>query len=387
MIATLLLVATQACKKSETAAAGGSDRERSCAMIEDGFGPTGALDLEIAIAASGLEVPWGIAFLPGGDMLVTERGGALRLVSGGRLIAEPVARVPVSAEAEGGLLGLALDPEHARNRAFYMYMTAGTKGGAANRVERWVLAADHRSARRDAVLIDDIPAARFHDGGYLTFGPDQMLYIGTGDAREPDLAQDRSSLAGKILRVTRDGAAAPGNPWPGNPAYVIGVRNTQGFGWRDDNTLVVADHGPSGELGRSGHDEVTAIAAGAIAGANLGWPEIYGCQKRAGMIAPAIAWKDAVPPGGAIVYKGDAIGAWRGDVIVGTLGSRHLHHIELGDDGAVTGHHVYLADRFGRLRTVAEGPDGALYVLTSNCDGRGDCPDSGDVILRITAAR
>ena len=372
------------CKKSASPdpAPSRGDSDGSCLLVEDGFGPEGDLDLEVSRVASGLRVPWGVAFLPGGDILVTERAGAVRLVRDGKLVKKPVAEIEVVSDAEGGLLGLTLDPDFDESRAFYIYFTAA--GG--NRVERWVLAGDHASAGREAVLIDSIPAARFHDGGFLTFGPDGMLYVGTGDARDPDKAQDRGSLAGKILRITRDGEPAPGNPWPDNPAYVIGVRNTQGFGWLDSGALVVADHGPSGELGRRGHDEVTVIPPDAIAGANLGWPEIYGCQEREGMLTPAISFAEAVPPGGATIYRGDAIRRWRGDVILGTLGSRHLHQIALAGDGTVEAHYVFLRDRHGRLRTVVNGPNGALYALTSNCDDRGECPAGGDSILRITAA-
>lgn len=395
MLPVLVALAFVGCKKTPSTESGdspppspGADAAPdpgNCRLVEDGFGPAGELDLSVEVVAEGLRVPWGIAFLPGGELLVTERGGAIRLVREGRLVPRAVAEVDVSSRAEGGLLGLALDPEHAENRGFYIYFTAEGEGGPVNRVERWILAEDGAAARREATIVDEIPAAPFHDGGFLTFGPEKMLYIGTGDAGDPEAAQDRRSLAGKILRVNRDGEAAPGNPWPGHRAYVMGIRNTQGFGWLESGAMVIADHGPSGELGRSGHDEVSVVAAEQVAGANLGWPTIYGCERRAGLITPVISWKDAVPPGGALVVSGDGISTWRGDVLLGTLRSEHLQRVALSAGGRLEGHEVYLRGARGRIRTVAQGPDGAIYLLTSNCDGRGTCPDSGDQILRVSA--
>jgi len=376
-LALLLLVAPTAC--------GATARAPGCKLVEGGHGPAGAVAIRVERVASGLAVPWGLAFVPGGDVLVTERRGRVRLIRGGKLEAQPIATVPVSSQAESGLLGIALDPRFRENRRFYVYYTASKPGRNVNRVVRYVLADDGLSAREDRVLLDDVPAASFHDGGRLRFGPDGMLYVGTGDAGEPSRSQDRGSPSGKILRLTTDGAPAPGNPFPDSPVFVLGVRNVQAFDWLDDATLVVADHGPSGEMLRRGHDEITI----ARAGSNLGWPDIYSCEARAGMVAPVLVFEDAAPPGGASVYRGDAIPAWKGSVLVGTLRSRHLHRVELSPDGALVKHEVYLAGDppggLGRIRDVVQGPDGALWVTTSNCDGRGTCPAEKDVVARIVA--
>ncbi len=349
----------------------------ACMLVEEGFGPTGTIDVRAEEVASGLEVPWGIAFLPDGGMLVTERTGSIRMIRDGQLADEPVASVEASVSGEGGLLGIAVHPDFAANRFFYLYYTTST----GNQVERWRLSDDGSSASADRLIFGDIPSARFHNGGRLRFGPDGMLYIGTGDAGNPDSAQDSGSPAGKLLRVTPDGDVPDDNPFSESPVYVMGIRNTQGFDWPDERTLWLTDHGPSGEMGRQGHDEVNI----ARAGSNLGWPTSYGCDTASGMAAPALTWEEAVPPGGAAIYRGDAIPEWQDDLIVGTLGSRHLHHITL-DDGRVERHAVYLRgdepDGYGRLREVIMGPDG-LYVTTSNCDGRGTCPSDGDKILRI----
>lgn len=348
-----------------------------CVLVEDGFGPAGTIGIEVEVVASGLEVPWGIAFLPDGGMLVTERSGTIQMIRDGEVLYEPVASVEASASGEGGLLGIAAHPDFSTNRHFFVYYT--TSDG--NRVERWRLSEDGSSATADRVILEGIPSARFHNGGRLRFGPDGMLYIGTGDAGDPSTSQDRNSLAGKLLRVTADGDVPGDNPFPGSPVYVTGIRNTQGFDWPNDRTVWLTDHGPSGERGRQGHDEVNV----AEAGSNLGWPDIYGCESAEEMSEPVLTWQSAVPPGGAAIYRGDGISEWQGDLIVGTLGSRHLHHVDI--EGGAVGHHaVYLEgdepDGHGRLREVVMGPDG-LYVTTSNCDGRGTCPSDGDKILRI----
>ncbi len=349
-------------------------RDPNCTLVEEGFGPSGATPISVQVVASGLEVPWGIAFLPSGGMLVTERPGRIRFVEEGAAL-RTVAEVPVAPGGEGGLLGIALAPDFADTRAFFLYFTA--EGG--NRVERWTLAEDVSSASLERVVLADIPAAQYHDGGRLRIGPDGMLYIGTGDAREPDLSQDRQSLAGKVLRLSPDGTVPADNPSPGSPVYLLGLRNTQGFDWLDDGSMLVTDHGPSGELGRSAHDEVSV----ARAGDNLGWPTVYACEGGDGLVTPLLTFGKAVPPGGAAIYRGDAITAWRGSVLIGSLGARHLHRVMLNDDRSLRGHEVYLDGTHGRLRDVLMGPDGHLYVTTSNCDGRGECGPDKDSILRI----
>jgi glucose/arabinose dehydrogenase len=215
----------------------------------------------------------------------------------------------------------------------------------------------------------------------------RILYIGTGDAGVPELSQDPSSLAGKLLRVTDAGEIPADNPIPGEAAYLTGVRNTQGFDWRDDGTLVLTDHGPSGlpvEDGRTDHDEINIVAPGD----NLGSPDIYSCETREGMVTPRKTWARAMPPGGTAIYTGSSL-PWQGDVFIGVLGFEpdvgHLHRISLDASGEVTRSETYLReeDGFGRLRDVVMGPDGHLYVTTSNCDGRGEC-GTGDRILRLT---
>ena len=334
------------------------------------------------MVVDGLEVPWGIAFISQREMLVTERPGRIRLVRDSSLVPEPVATLEVVDAAEGGLLGIALHPAFSDNGLFYVYLTAKTEAGSENRVERWKLAPSHAAATLDRVILQGIASAQFHDGGRIHFGPDRMLYVGTGDARHPDAAQDLASLSGKVLRLTADGAVPADNPWSARPAFVTGVRNTEGFDWLDATTMVVTDHGPSGELDRKGHDEVNVVKPGQ----NLGWPTIYSCEAKPGLVSPLLTWQTAAPPGGAAIYRGSKIPEWKGSLLIGMLGSKQLHRVvfDAADPTKIVLHETYFEDQFGRLRDVAMGPDGELYVTTSNCDGRGRCPKEKDAILRVT---
>ncbi len=354
-------------------------RAPACETVDDGYGPAGKTALKVEVVADGLRVPWGLAFLPDKSMLVTERGGQIsRIANRKRSV---IARVAVSGSSEGGLLGIALHPDVARTHYFYIYYTADAPGGARNRVERWRLSDNLAKATKDKEIVVDIPAARYHDGGRLAFGPDGMLYVATGDATEPESAQDHDTLAGKILRVTDDGKVPADNPTRQSPVFISGVRNVEAFDWDAKGALAIADHGPSGELARTGHDRVFLIRE--PAGTNLGWPAVYDCQARDGFTAPKLTWETAVPPGGATFYRDGSITAWRGELVIATLASHHLHRVRFGRDGRVVSHHTELTDH-GRLRTAVIGPDGELYVTTSNCDGRGECPRRGDAILKIT---
>lgn len=352
-------------------------------LVEDDYGPDGKVPVKAVRVVSGLEVPWAIAFLPGGDMLVTERPGRLRLVKDGALQPDPVMTVPVPGGAgEGGLLGLALHPDFAKNRLFFVFFTHDEGGGPENRVARYRLAEDARSATFDRVILDGIPAHTFHDGGRLRIGPDGMLYVGTGDGGDPNRSRDRASLNGKVLRLTPDGEIPADNPFPGSPVWLSGLRNTEGLDWLTDDTMLVADHGPSGEFGRRGHDELNV----AKRGDDLGWPTIFGCETAPDLLTPIISWSQAVPPGGIALDRGERIPAWKGSVLMGTLGSRHLHRFVLQDE-RVASHEVYFRGDppkgLGRLREVVVDPGGTIYVSTSNCDGRGTCPATKDEIVRI----
>lgn len=331
--------------------------------------------------AQGLEIPWAVAFAPDGRVFVTERPGRIRVIRDGRLDPEPVARLPAAHVGEGGLLGLALDPAFPRRPFLYVYYTY-RDGGLWNRVER-LRERDGRLVR-DKVLLERIPGASIHDGGRLRFGPDGMLYVGTGDAREAGLAQDPKSLAGKILRITADGEIPRDNPIPGSPVYSLGHRNVQGLAWHPGTgTLHATEHGPSGERGWCCHDEVNVIRPGG----NYGWPEVMGDahKGKSEYVAPLVhSGSDTWAPSGASFVSG---GPWKGRFAFANLRGGHLRMLVLGGDGKEVVRHERLAEGFGRLRDVVEGPDGALYVLTNNRDGRGRSRAGDDRILRLEIPR
>jgi glucose/arabinose dehydrogenase len=315
--------------------------------------------MRVETVAIGLEVPWEIAFLPDGRALVTERPGRVRLLDDGGLQPEPVATVPVSALGEGGLLGLALDPEFESNRSVYLYFT--TEEGM--RLERWRFAEE---LTREATLVSEIEAGAIHDSGRIAFGPDGMLYVATGDAGIEQLAQDDASLNGKFLRLTEDqyrGDAAV------RPEVVSkGHRNPQGFDWRSGR-LIATEHGPTC------CDEVNEI----VDGGNYGWPAFGDDQQ--GFEQPLNVYEESIAPSGAtFVSRGGS--DWSGDFLLAALAGEQLRRLRFDGD-EVTLDEPLLEGRFGRLRTVVEGP-GGLYVLTSNRDGRGDPDAEDDRILRIT---
>lgn len=345
---------------------------------------TGAVRLKAAKWLTGLEVPWSLAFLPNGNALLTERPGRLRRITDGKLDPNPIYEVSTVQAGEGGLLGLAVDPRFSENRFIYIYRTLSS--GAANQVERLKLSNDERSATLDQVIVSGIPAGMIHDGGRLRFGPDGKLFITTGETHQPSLSQNPSNLGGKILRINTDGSIPNDNPISDSRVYVEGIRNCEGFDWIRDGLLVVADHGPTGELGLTGNDEINIAGPGD----NLGWPTIHGCQTRPGLITPILSWENAVPPGGLLYYRGSLLKDFAHSVLVATLGSNALYRLVFSvstNDISLVRHEVYFKGQppqgYGRLRDIVQGPDDAIYITTSNCDGRGVCPPDGDVVLRV----
>jgi len=324
--------------------------------------------MRVETVATGLEVPWEIAFLPDRSALVTERPGRIRVLEAdGELRDEPLAEVDVSAQGEGGLLGLALDPQYEDNGLVYLYFTTAE----GMRLERWRHA--DGSMSREAALVSDIEAGPVHDSGRIAFGPDDRLYVATGDAGDGELAQDDGSLNGKFLRLTPEQYRGDGEARP--EIFSKGHRNPQGFDWQDGR-LISTEHGPSGGDGPQGFDEVNEVRQGG----NYGWPEAIG-DDHEGFDAPLRVYEEAIAPSGATFLEQG--GAWRGDYLFATLRGEALYRLEMDGD-RIAGEEKLLEGDYGRLRTVVEGPDGGVYVLTSNQDGRGSPSGDDDRILRIT---
>lgn len=335
------------------------------------------LGVKVETVAENLTIPWSIDWTSDGMTLFTERNGNLRAIQNGQLLQEPLLSLGVGG-VEGGMLGVTVDPNYSDNHYIYVYYTYNEFLSTSNKLVRYQL--ENGVLNEDKVLIEGIPGGPFHDGGRIQFGPDGKLYITTGEAGNPDLSQDLNSLGGKILRINSDGTIPEDNPWENSPIYSIGHRNPQGLDWDDSGNLVATEHGPSGWRGIA-HDEINVI----LSGANYGWPDVIGDETKEGLLNPILhTGDDTWAPSGAEFYYGDKIPQWYGKYFVATLRGSHLHMIDFDlQNNSVISHEKLFPDEFGRLRDVKTGPDGFLYMLTSNQDGRGSPEINDDRILRI----
>ena len=353
--------------------------------VKDVFLPDGD-GVKVESWIDNLEVPWSLIFLPDGRALVSERPGRIRLIKDGKLQEAPYAKLEVHHSGEGGLMGLALHPEFPTKPLIYAMHTYKKDDAIYNRVIR--LKDNGDNGIFDKVIIDRIPGGRFHNGGRIAFGPDGMLYITSGDTFTSKLAQDLHSPGGKILRVTPEGDIPADNPFTASPVYSYGHRNPQGLTWHPDTgELFESEHGPSGEYLLRANDEINIIQKGG----NYGWPEAVGAPGTNPYVDPLIVWKKTTPPSGITFYKDKKLAHLRGDLFTATLGSEALIRTRLKRDDnkyAVNRIERWFTDannnsRYGRIRDVVEGPDGFLYFLTSNTDGRGKQREGDDHIYRI----
>ncbi len=336
--------------------------------------------------ATGLAVPWDLAFATDGRIFVTERPGRIRIIERGHLQAEPWATLDVAAAGEAGLMGIALSPAFETDKQVFVVGTFLEQGRILNRVIRF--SEENARGINPTVIVDGIPAAEFHAGDAIEFGPDGKLYVATGDAGVPDDARNPQSLAGKILRYNADGTIPADNPFPNSPVYALGVRNVQGLAWHPQSgALFASEHGPSGfpsEGLRRNNDELNVI----LPGKNYGWPEIAGNQAAPGMIAPIAVWNPGIAPSGLAIYNGP-IDAWKYNIFVGGLRGQQLRRVVIEPrTDSPTGYRVVhnqalFKEDLGRIRAVVMGPDGYLYFTTSNWDGRGDPGPQDDRILRL----
>ena len=327
----------------------------------------GSSEVEITTIATGLEVPWGLAFTPDGKALVTERdsGRLLSVDSSGNI--EELQRLPSGGTGEGGLLGIALSPNYESDGLIYAYYTTEED----NRVVRFRLGEDPEP------ILTGIPFKSYHNGGRIAFGPDGYLYVGTGDGGNPSNAQDLNSLGGKILRITSEGRVPEDNPFSGSPVYSYGHRNVEGLAWDSDGQLYAS------EFGQDRFDEVNRI----VPGGNYGWPEVEGEGGEPEYRDPIATFTTSeASPSGATILEGGAIPQWEGDFFMAALRGQRLWRLEISHEGTATEREALLQGQAGRLRHVAQAPDGSLWVLTSNRDGRGTPAPDDDRILRIGPA-
>jgi glucose/arabinose dehydrogenase len=310
--------------------------------------------------ATNLTAPWGLAFLPDGSALVSERDSAqIKRIAGGTVTT--VGTVPgVQPGGEGGLLGIAVAPTFATDRMLYAYFTSATD----NRVVRMRF---DTGLGTPEVLISGIAKNTIHNGGRLAFGPDGMLYVSTGDAGNSANSQNPNSLNGKILRVTPTGAAAPGNPTAGNRMWTLGHRNVQGMAWDPAGRMYAS------EFGQNTWDELNLIQPGR----NYGWPTVEGTANNPSFVDPIVQWPTSQASPSGIAFAGNTV--W-----LAALAGQRLWAVPVLD-GALDGTPVsFFSGMFGRLRLVTPAPDGSLWLITNNTDGRGTPRTGDDRILRLT---
>ncbi|WP_318205983.1 PQQ-dependent sugar dehydrogenase [Streptomyces sp. SCL15-4] len=345
------------------AASGGATASRSAESAAPAKGSVQVL----RTVAEGLKSPWGLAALPGGDLLVSSRDEAtisrIDAKTGRTTVLGTVSGV--SPAGEGGLLGIALSPGYASDHMIYAYFTSASD----NRVVR--VRYDERKPAGERLGAPDtvfkgIPKGTIHNGGRIAFGPDGMLYAGTGESGKRGLAQDRSSLGGKILRMTPDGEPAPGNPFPGSVVYSYGHRNVQGLAWDRHQRLFAS------EFGQDTWDELNAITPGG----NYGWPKAEGRSSDAGLRNPVAQWHtdEASPSGIACVD---------GVIWMAGLRGKRLWRVPLDGVAASAAPQAFLTGAYGRLRTVAPAGAGRLWLVTSDTDGRGDPKKGDDRVLEL----
>ncbi|MDF2613973.1 MAG: glucose sorbosone dehydrogenase [Clostridia bacterium] len=333
---------------------------------------------DIEVIAENLFIPWAIAINGGGKLYFTERSGAIRMIEDGELNPQPLFtfRTPFVSQGEGGLMGIVLDPNFSQNHYIYVMHTYAEGGQIYNRVVR--LVEEDNRASIDRVILDRIPGGRIHNGGRIKIGPDQKLYVTTGDAGNAMLAQDLTNLAGKILRIELDGSIPEDNPIVNSPVYSLGHRNPQGLAWNSRNMLYASEHGSRA------HDEINLIRPGA----NYGWPLVQGNEDTSEVPVqkPLIhSGEDTWAPSGVTFVSQ---GPWQGKLLAATLRGEKLLAVSLSEEGTeVEQAESWLQSEYGRLREVIQADDGSIYLTTSNRDGRGNPDRTDDRIIRLIPKR
>ena len=374
-------VSTGACSPIETRAPNAPDQRPAFPGQTRACKVTSNVDFDVVVVTKELETPWAVEPLQGGDLLVTEKPGRLRIVSATGAIGDPITGLPpVDARGQGGLLDVALSPRFDSDRTIYWTFTEPREGGNGTSIARGVLSADRRSLEQVRVIFRVLPtyAGTMHYGSRLAFGPDGMLYATFGERSQTPMrryAQQQDSHLGKIVRIRPDGSAPPDNPLAGQPnaqpeIWSLGHRNVQAAAFDPQGRLWGIEHGTRGG------DELNLIQKGK----NYGWPlQAYGIEysgspiagavtAREGFEQPVYYWDPVIAPSGAQFYTGSAFPAWRGNLFIGSLGQQRLVRLIINNN-RVTGEEHLLIDRGQRVRDVRQGPDGALYIVTDQSNG------------------
>lgn len=330
--------------------------------------------------AGDLKVPWSIVFTSSTRVLISERKGTIRVVESDVLSPTPLHTFSnVSSRSEEGLMGLAVDPDYAQNKFIYACLAVAEGGLMSDRVVR--LTDEGNKLSNETVLLTGIPAAVNHAGCRLRFGPDLKLYITTGEATQKNIAQDLNSLGGKILRINPDGSIPLDNPFPNSSVYSLGHRNPQGIDWNPlTNQLWETEHGPSGNDGPGGGDEVNRI----VAGKNYGWPIVSHQNTAPEFVTPSLVFTPAIAPASGMFYRGNVYPQWKNNFLFGMLRGAGIMSVQFDAQGESIVSHSKLENiDVGRVREIVESPEGVLYFTTSNQDGRGRSRPHDDQVYKI----
>jgi len=320
----------------------------------------------VSILAENLDKPRAIA-ISGDRIFVTEQDGFIRVVQDNTLLESPLATFRTASVFDGGLLGITLHPDFPNNHYIYVFLTYEENGNLWNKILRIT---ESENKLQDAeTVFDKIPGSSFTNGGFIKFGPDGKLYVGTGTISDSShLPQDLDSLSGKILRLNDDGTIPDDNPFSDSPVYSLGHRNPQGMTWDDDGNLFVAEFGPEK------NDEINLIQAGK----NYGWPEQQ-CSGDDNFENAILCYDPSIEPGGILFYSGDKLD-FESPFIMASMRAANLYQLDF-EEGLSS--QKSILSGIGRVRDVVQGPDGSLYVITSNTDGKGFPDRMDDKLLRI----
>jgi len=320
----------------------------------------------VIILAENLDKPRAIA-ISDDRIFVTEKNGSIRVIQDNSLLESPLATFRSANVFDGGLLGIALHPDFSNNHYIYVFLTYEEDGNLWNKILQ--ITESENKLQDVEIIFDKIPGSSFTNGGFLKFGPDEKLYVGTGTISDSShLPQDLDSLSGKILRLNDDGTIPNDNPFSDSPVYSLGHRNPQGMTWDNNGNMFVAEFGPEK------NDEINLIQAGK----NYGWPEQQ-CSGNDKFENPILCFDPSIEPGGILFYSGDRLD-FESPFIMASMRATNLYQLDF-EEGLSS--QKSILSGIGRVRDVVQGPDGSLYVITSNTDGKGFPDRMDDKLLRI----